>query len=50
MKQICVKLEDSLLKELDEVVARKPYYVKRNTAIRNAIRNYVNDSRNLFHG
>lgn len=45
MKQICVKIEESLLEELDKVVMEKPYYIKRNRAIRNAIRNYVNASR-----
>lgn len=47
MKQICVKIEESLLNELDNAVAEKPYWIKRNTAIRNAIRNYINASRGL---
>lgn len=41
MKQICVKIEENLLDWLDEVIARKPHSLKRNTAIRMAIRDYV---------
>lgn len=33
MKQICVKIDENLLEELDKVVMGKPYWVKRNTAI-----------------
>lgn len=48
MKQICVKIDENLLEELDKVVMGKPYWVKRNTAINHAIRNYINQSRNLW--
>lgn len=47
MKQICVKIDEGLLEELDKVVAGKPYWVKRNTAINHAVRNYVNANRGL---
>lgn len=46
-KMICVKIDPDLLVELDKVVAGKPYYIKRNTAIENAIKGYVNASRGL---
>lgn len=46
-KMICVKLEPELLEELDRVVANKPYWIKRNTAIEHAIKGYVNQSRGL---
>ena len=46
-KMICVKIEPSLLEQLDKVVEGKPYYIKRNTAIENAIRGYVNANRGL---
>ena len=45
---ICVKIDPGLLQELDKVVYDKPYFIKRNKAIENAIRNYVNQSRNLW--
>lgn len=48
MKQICVKIDEGLLEELDKVVAGKPYWVKRNTAINHAVRNYINQSRSLW--
>lgn len=41
MKQICVKIDEELLAQLDNVVSRLPYYVKRNKAINRAIRDYV---------
>ena len=46
-KMICVKIEPELLEELDRVVAQKPYWIKRNTAIEHAIRGYVNACRGL---
>lgn len=47
LKTICVKIEPKLLEELDQCIYEKPYYIKRNRAIRNAIRAYVNASRGL---
>ena len=46
-KMICVKIEPELLDQLDRVVANKPYWIKRNTAIEHAIKGYVNLSRGL---
>lgn len=46
-KMLCVKIDPELLEELDKLVASKPYWIKRNTAIENAIRRYVNLSRGL---
>lgn len=48
MKQICLKIDERLLEELDKVVDSKPCWIKRNTAINHAVRNYINQSRNLF--
>ena len=45
-KMICVKIDPNLLDELDAVVAKK-HWIKRNKAIENAIRGYVNLSRGL---
>lgn len=46
-KTICVKIDPNLLEELDDVVAKKPSWIKRNTAIEHAIRSYVNAFRLL---
>lgn len=50
LKMICVKIEPELLEELDKCLYEKPYFIKRNRAINNAIRNYINASRELPFG
>lgn len=50
LKMICVKIEPELLKELDKCLFEKPYHIKRNRAINNAIRKYINASRELPFG
>lgn len=49
-KMICVTIEPELLEELDKCIYDKPYFIKRNRAIENAIRNYINASRQLQFG